>query len=97
MVFEATYLVAALTPGHASACCGQYDAQISKVLRPTNRSNGMFICPRMTVPPTSGINDIPLFYWLRREKNFLDLAQILGPALAWERSADAPDPLLTKV
>ncbi|SRR5712692_4700484 len=26
-----------------------------------------------------------------KEKNFLDLAQILGPTLAWERSADAPD------
>jgi hypothetical protein len=27
----------------------------------------------------------------RERKNFLDLAQILGPTLAWERSADAPD------
>src|SRR5215212_2667912 len=53
MVFEATYLVAALTPGHASACCGQYGAQISKVLRPTNRSNGMFICLRRAVPTIS--------------------------------------------
>ena len=43
MVFEATYLVAVLTPAHASAWCGQYGAQISKVLRPNNRSNGMFI------------------------------------------------------
>src|SRR5512143_2526071 len=50
MVFEATYLVAALTPGHASACCGQYGAQISKVLRPNNRSNRMFICLLRTVP-----------------------------------------------
>jgi hypothetical protein len=31
-------------------------------------------------------NDMPLFYWLRREKSFLDLAQILGPTLAWERA-----------
>src|SRR5258708_15803619 len=53
MVFEATYLVAALTPGHSSARCGQYGAQISKVLRPNNRSNGMFICLFMTVPRTS--------------------------------------------
>src|SRR5919108_4655180 len=50
LVFEATYLVAGLTPGHASACCGQNDAQISKVLRPTSRSNGMFICLLRTVP-----------------------------------------------
>src|SRR5512141_2220870 len=50
MVFEATYLVAELTPGHASACCGQYGAHISKVLRPNNRSNGMFICRLRTVP-----------------------------------------------
>src|SRR5512141_419310 len=50
MVFEATYLVAVLTPGHASACCGQYGAQISKVLRPNNRSNGMFICLLRAVP-----------------------------------------------
>ena len=39
MVFEATYLVAALTPGQASACCGQFGAQISMVLRPNGRSN----------------------------------------------------------
>src|SRR5512146_2250353 len=50
MVCEATYLVAVLTPGHASACCGQYDAQIPKVLRPNNRSNGMFICLLRAVP-----------------------------------------------
>ena len=50
MVFEATYLVAVLTPGHMSACCGQNGAQISKVLRPNNRSNGRFICLFMTVP-----------------------------------------------
>src|SRR5215469_9938937 len=53
MVFEATYFVAGLTPGQMSACCGQYAAQISKVLRPNNRSNGMFICLFMTVPVTS--------------------------------------------
>src|SRR5512132_2661961 len=50
MVFEATYLVAVLTPGHASACCGQNGAQISKVLRPNNRSNGMFICSLRSAP-----------------------------------------------
>src|SRR5512135_2345367 len=50
MVFEATYLIAALTPGHASACCGQYGAQISKVLRPNNMSNGRFICLLRAVP-----------------------------------------------
>src|SRR5580765_1505851 len=53
MVFEATYLVAGLTPGHPSAWCGQYDAHISKVLRPNNRSNGMFIWLCMTAPITS--------------------------------------------
>ncbi len=53
MVFEATYLVAVLTPGHSSACCGQKDAQIPKVLRPNNRSNGMFICFLRAVPPIS--------------------------------------------
>ena len=53
MVFEATYLVAVLTPGHASACCGQYGAQMSKVLRPNNRSNGMFICFLRAVPRIS--------------------------------------------
>src|SRR6266545_2568746 len=50
MVCEATNLVAVLTPGHASAWCGQYGAQISKVLRPNNKSNGMFICRLRTVP-----------------------------------------------
>src|SRR5512133_2659992 len=53
MLFEATYLVAVLTPGHASACCGQYDAQISKVLRPNSRSNGRFICLPRTVPSSA--------------------------------------------
>src|SRR5207237_4726571 len=53
MVLEATYLVAGLTPGQMSAWCGQYDAQMSKVVRPNNRSNGMFICLFMTVPRTS--------------------------------------------
>src|SRR6266487_4229339 len=53
MVFEATYLVAVLTPGHSSACCGQNVAQISKVLRPNNRSNGMFICFLTAVPRIS--------------------------------------------
>src|SRR5512139_45548 len=50
MVFEATYLVAMLTPGHESAWCGQYGAQISKVLRPNNKSNGMVICLLRIVP-----------------------------------------------
>ena len=31
-----------------------------------------------------------------QEKNFFYRAQILGPALAWERSADVPLPGLTK-
>src|SRR4029434_917409 len=43
MVFEATYLVAVLTPGQMSLCCGQYAAQMSKVFRPNNRSDGVFI------------------------------------------------------
>ena len=50
MVFEATYLVAVLTPGQMSLCCGQNCAQISKVLRPNNKSNGMFICFFMAAP-----------------------------------------------
>src|SRR5579859_16534 len=53
MVFEATYLVAGLTPGQMSAWCGQNGNQISKVLRPNNRSNGMFICLFMVAPRTS--------------------------------------------
>src|ERR1700751_1900682 len=44
MVFEATYLVAVLTAGQMSLCCGQNGAQMSKVFRPINKSNGMFIC-----------------------------------------------------
>src|SRR5687768_17792839 len=50
MVLEATYFVAVLTPGHTSACCGQYAAQMSKVLRPNNRSNGIFIFFIRAVP-----------------------------------------------
>src|SRR5882672_9433941 len=52
MVFEATYLVAVLTPGHMSLCCGQNPAQSSKVLRPSNKSNGMFICFFAAAPET---------------------------------------------
>src|SRR5438477_13194747 len=44
MVFEATYLVAVMTAGQMSLCCGQNGAQMSKVLRPSNKSNGRFIC-----------------------------------------------------
>src|SRR5437660_1482223 len=44
MVFEATYLVAVMTAGQMSLCCGQNGAQISKVFRPSNKSNGRFIC-----------------------------------------------------
>src|SRR5512140_2935811 len=53
MVFDATYLVAVLTPGHPSPRCGQYDAQISKVLRPNNRSKGRFICFLRAAPRIS--------------------------------------------
>src|SRR5829696_5943164 len=53
LVFEATYLVAVLTPGHSSACCGQNGSQMSKVVRSTNRSNGMFICLLRAVPRIS--------------------------------------------
>src|SRR5687768_12270988 len=53
LVFEATYLVAVLTPGHSSACCGQNGSQMSKVMRPNNKSNGMFICLLRAVPRTS--------------------------------------------
>src|SRR4030095_10714742 len=41
MVFDATYLVAVLTRGQMSPCCGQNAAQISKVLRPNKRSIGI--------------------------------------------------------
>src|SRR5512143_2885535 len=50
MVLEATYVVIALTPGHASAWCGQYGVEISKVVRPNNRSKGMFISLLGVVP-----------------------------------------------
>ena len=52
MVFEATYLVAVLTAGHMSLCCGQNGAQMSKVFRPINKSNGMFICFFMAAEET---------------------------------------------
>src|SRR5215510_13451829 len=52
MVFEATYLVAVFTAGQMSLCCGQYGAQMSKVFRPINKSNGMFICFLMAVERT---------------------------------------------
>ena len=32
-----------------------------------------------------------------KENGYSDVASILGPALAWERSADVPPPGLTKV
>src|SRR5208282_5439943 len=35
-----------------SLCCGQNRAQMSKVLRPINKSNGMFICFLMAVART---------------------------------------------
>src|SRR5215469_7751276 len=44
MVFEATYLVAVLTAGQMSLWCGQNGAQMSKVFRPINKSQGAFIC-----------------------------------------------------
>src|SRR5215207_9190089 len=53
LVFEATYLVAVLTPGHSSACCGQNGSQMSKVLRPNNKSNGRVICLLRAVPRIS--------------------------------------------
>src|ERR1041385_5224209 len=53
VVFEATYLVAVAEPGHSSAWCGQNPVQISKVLRPNNRSNGRLICLFMVAPITS--------------------------------------------
>src|SRR5579862_3998010 len=52
MVFEATYLVAVLTAGQMSPCCGQNFAQMSKVFRPSNKSNGIFICFVMAVELT---------------------------------------------
>src|SRR6266446_4435525 len=52
MVFEATYLVAVLTAGQMSLCRGQNRAQMSKVLRPSNKSNGRIICFFMAVEET---------------------------------------------
>src|SRR5579859_2127403 len=52
-VFEATYFVTSLIPGHCSACCGQYDANISNVFRPSNKSNGLLICSPITFPKNS--------------------------------------------
>src|SRR5271154_4332288 len=52
MAFEATYLVALLTPGQISLCCGQKGAQMSKVFRPSSKSHGMFICFLMAVEET---------------------------------------------
>jgi hypothetical protein len=52
MAFEATYLVAVLTAGQISLCCGQNGAHLSKVFRPINKSNGMFICFPMAVETT---------------------------------------------
>src|SRR5215469_2773397 len=52
MVFEATYLVAVLTAGQKSLCCGQNRAQRSKVFRPISRSHGVFICFFMAVERT---------------------------------------------
>src|SRR6266487_6168140 len=51
-VFEATYFVAVLI-GFASPWCGQYDANISNVFLPNNRSNGLFICSAMVLPRKS--------------------------------------------
>src|SRR5262249_24314268 len=51
-VFEAMYLVAVLTAGQTSPCCGQNRDQMSKVFRPSNKSNGMFICFFMAVEAT---------------------------------------------
>src|SRR5512138_1674964 len=53
MVVEAVYVGALSAPGHMSACCGQYGDQMSKVLRPNNRSNGRFICFLRSVPRIS--------------------------------------------
>src|SRR5471030_1588520 len=53
MVFEATYLVAVLTAGQLSLFSGQYCAQMSKVLRPNNKSNGMLICFRIAAELTA--------------------------------------------
>src|SRR5215472_2223960 len=52
MEFEATYLVAVFTPGQKSLCCGQNRAHMSKVLRPNNKSHGVFICFFMAAKET---------------------------------------------
>ena len=52
MVFEATYLDAVWTADQMSLCCGQCGAQMANVLRPINKSNGMFICFLMAVGRT---------------------------------------------
>src|SRR5216684_9192693 len=53
MVFETTYLVAVLTAGQTSLCCGQNRAKLSKVFLPSYKSNGMFICFLIAVPETA--------------------------------------------
>src|SRR5258707_899536 len=57
MVFEATYFVAVLTLGQMSPCCGQNAAQISKVLRPNNRSIGISNIFFTAVPIASSSKD----------------------------------------
>src|SRR5437773_5597834 len=52
-VLEATYFVALLMPGPSSSCCGQYDANISNVFLPNNRSNGLPICSVIILPRNS--------------------------------------------
>src|ERR1700674_2189403 len=52
MVFEATYFVRVFTAGQTSLCCGQNRAKLSKVLRPSHKSNGMLICFLMAVKET---------------------------------------------
>src|SRR5215475_13043455 len=57
IVFEATYLVAVLTLGQMSPCCGQNAAQISEVLRPNNRSIGISNIFFTAAPMVSSSND----------------------------------------
>ena len=78
MVFEAKYLVAVLTAGHMSLCCGQNRAQMSKVLRPSNKSNGRFICFFMAVEETGSECGLvhPPYAKPLRPQIFLSLFQV---------------------
>src|SRR5207247_9453960 len=52
-VFEATYFVASFIGFFPPSACGQYDANISNVFLPNNRSKGLLICSAIVLPRKS--------------------------------------------